>query len=72
VNPEVFEKACGIFMERNIPVEHLTYRAKGFFTGRGLYFFDPSGNKLELRDSKWQEDMPQAPFEELARRHRSS
>ena len=28
VSPEVFEKACGIFMERNIPFEQLTYRAK--------------------------------------------
>ena len=72
VTPEVFEKACGIFLERNVPVEHLPYRAKGFFTGRELYFFDPSGNRLELRGPEWQEGMPQPPFEELARRQRSS
>ena len=72
VSPEVFEKACGIFLEQDIPVEHLTYRAKGFITGRELYLFDPSGNRLELRDPEWQESMPQPPFEELARRQRSS
>lgn len=72
MSPEVFEKACRIFLERNIPVEHLTYRAKEFSTGRELYFFNPSGNRLEPRDPTWQESMPQPLFEELARRQRSS
>jgi len=66
VTPETFEQACKIFQERKIPIEHLTYRAKGFFTGRELYFFDPSGNRLELRDPTWQEGMPEPSFEEIA------
>ena len=37
-----------------------------FFTGRELYFFDPSGNRLELRDPTWTEGMPEPPFAELA------
>ena len=32
-----------------------------------LYFFDPSGNRLELRDPTWGEGMPEPSFEELAR-----
>ena len=68
VSPETFEQACKIFQERKIPIEHLTYRARGFFTGRELYFFDPSGNRLELRDPTWQEGMPEPSFEEIAGR----
>ena len=29
---------------RNVAIDRLYYRAKGYFTGRELYFFDPSGN----------------------------
>ena len=66
VTPEVFEQACREFHTRNIRIDHLTYRARGFFTGRELYFFDPSGNRLELRDPTWTEGMPEPPFAELA------
>ncbi len=66
VSPETFELACKVFHERNVPIEHLTYRARGVFTGRELYFYDPSGNRLELRDPTWVEGMPETPFEELA------
>ena len=66
VSPETFEQACKVFHERNVPIDHLTYRARGVFTGRELYFFDPSGNRLELRDPTWTEGMPEPPFEELA------
>ena len=38
----------------------------GVFTGRELYFFDPSGNRLELRDPTWTEGMPEPSFAELA------
>lgn len=72
VSPETFEKACKIFLDRKIPIEHLTYRAKGFFTGRELYFLDPSGNRLELRDPKWQEGMPEPSVEEIAQRQPES
>ena len=66
VTPEVFEQACREFHTRNIRIDHLTYRARGFFTGRELYFFDPSGNRLELRDPAWTEGMPEPPFADLA------
>ena len=67
VSPATFELACKVFRDRDVSIEHLTYRARGVFTGRELYFFDPSGNRLELRDPTWTEGMPQPPYEELAR-----
>jgi len=67
VSPETLVQACKIFNERKIPIDRLYYRAKGFFTGRELYFFDPSGNRLELRDPTWQAGMPEPSFDELAR-----
>ena len=66
VSPETFVQACKIFHDKNIPVAQLVYRAKGFFTGRELYFSDPSGNRLELRDPTWKQGMPEPPFEEIA------
>ena len=66
VSPETFEQACKVFHERNIPIDNLTYRGQGFFTGRELYFFDPSGNRLELRDPAWTDGMPEPSFEEIA------
>jgi len=65
VTPETFELACKVFHDRNIPIDGLVYRARGFFTGRELYFLDPSGNRLELRDPTWQEGMPEPSFEEI-------
>lgn len=65
VTPETFQRACQIFDEKKIPVDELVYRAQGFFTGRELYFFDPSGNRLELRDPTWVKGMPEPPFEEI-------
>ena len=67
VSPETLVQACKIFNERKIPIDRLYYRAKGYFTGRELYFFDPSGNRLELRDPTWKAGMPEPTFEELAR-----
>ena len=66
VSPETFVQACQVFRERDIPVDGLVYRGQGFFTGRELYFFDPSGNRLELRDPTWQEGMPTPTLEEIA------
>jgi len=65
VSSETFVLACKVFHERRIPIDDLVYRAKGFFTGRELYFFDPSGNRLELRDPNWQQGMPEPSFEEI-------
>jgi catechol 2,3-dioxygenase-like lactoylglutathione lyase family enzyme len=67
VSPETLVQACKIFHERKVPIDRLYYRAKGYFTGRELYFFDPSGNRLELRDPTWKAGMPEPSFEELAR-----
>jgi catechol 2,3-dioxygenase-like lactoylglutathione lyase family enzyme len=67
VSPDVFVQACKVFHEKKIPIVELTYRAKGYFTGRELYFHDPSGNRLELRDPTWQKGMPEPPFEEIVR-----
>ncbi|MEE9549681.1 MAG: VOC family protein [Candidatus Binatia bacterium] len=68
VCPEVFERACKLFHEKGIPIaEPIVYRERGFFTGRELYFLDPSGNMLELRDAKWKAGMPTPTHEEIAR-----
>ena len=66
VSPETFNEACRVFHQRKVKIDHLTYRARGFFTGRELYFFDSSGNRLELRYPAWTEGMPEPSFEELA------
>lgn len=65
VSPEVLVLACKLFAEKKVPVEELVYRGKGHFTGRELYFLDPSGNRLELRDPTWEIGMPEPTFEEI-------
>ena len=47
-------------------IVEIIYRAQGFFPGRELYFLDPSGNMLELRDPTWQAGMPTPTYEEIA------
>ena len=66
VTPEILVKACKVFVEKEVDVAELIYRRKGVFTGRELYFHDPSGNRLELRDPTWHEGMPEPSFDELA------
>lgn len=46
-------------------VESLVYRERGYFTARELYFHDPSGNRLELRDATWVPGMPKPSFDEI-------
>ncbi len=67
VSPETFVQACKVFHEKKIAIIELTYRAKGYFTGRELYFHDPSGNRLELRDPTWKQGMPEPSYEEIVR-----
>ena len=67
VSPETFEQACKVFLAQKVNVSSLVYRAQGYFTGRELYFFDPSWNRLELRDPTWVKGMPEPPFEEIAK-----
>ena len=66
VSPETFEKACKVFYEQKVNVSGLVYRSQGYFNGRELYFFDPSWNRLELRDPTWVKGMPEPSFEEIA------
>lgn len=67
VSPEVFEKACKVFQEQHVSVLGITYREQGVFLGREMYFLDPSGNMLELRDPTWKSGMPTPAYEEIAR-----
>ncbi|HTE85144.1 MAG TPA: VOC family protein [Dehalococcoidia bacterium] len=67
VESSVLEEACKLFPEKGVPITDLVYREKGFFTGRELYFLDPSGNRLELRDPTWKPGMPTPTHEEIAR-----
>lgn len=66
VTPDTLVKACKVFSEKKVPIDRLYYRKAGYFPGRELYFFDPSGNRLELRDPTWKDGMPEPTFEELA------
>jgi catechol 2,3-dioxygenase-like lactoylglutathione lyase family enzyme len=65
VSPEVFEKACRLFQVQGIRVIDLVYREHGFFPGRELYFLDPSGNLLELRDPTWKAGMPTPTYAQI-------
>ena len=65
VSAETLVQACKLFKERQVPIDQLIYRAKGFFTGQELYFFDPSGNRLELRNPDWTEGMPEPTVDEI-------
>ena len=64
----MFERACKLFNEKGIRIaEAIVYRERGHFTGRELYFLDPSGNMLELRDPTWKPGMPTPTYEEIVR-----
>ncbi|HWP28287.1 MAG TPA: VOC family protein [Chloroflexota bacterium] len=66
VSPEEWERAARLFYERGVPLaEPIVYREHGFFPGREMYFLDPSGNMLELRDPTWTPDKPRPTFEEI-------
>ena len=67
VSAETLVQACKLFQERQVPIYQLVYRAKGVFTGQELYFFDPSGNRLELRNPTWSEGMPEPSYDEIVR-----
>jgi extradiol dioxygenase family protein len=66
VGPEMFDKACKLFRDLGIRIhEPVDYRSSGFFTGRQLFVLDPSGNRIELRDSSWKEGMLTPTYEEI-------
>ena len=66
VAPEIFERGCRVFREKGVRIaEPIVYRERGHFTGRELYFLDPSGNMLELCDPTWKPGMPTPTYEEI-------
>lgn len=65
VNPATFEDSVRILHDRGVTITQLVYREKGFFTGRELYFLDPSGNRLELRDPTWVPGMPNPTIDQI-------
>ena len=65
LSPAEWEKAARLFHERGVPVEELIYREQGFFTGRELYFLDPSGNLLEICDPTWTAGMATPAYEDI-------
>lgn len=66
VTPDMFVKGCKLFKEKGVRIaEPIVYRERGHFTGRELYFLDPSGNMLELRDATWRPGMPTPTYEEI-------
>ncbi len=68
VTPQMFEQACKAFNRIGVKIaEPIVYRERGHFTGRELYFMDPSGNMLELRDAHWKTGMPTPTYEEIIR-----
>jgi extradiol dioxygenase family protein len=66
VSPEMWERGCKLFHKNGVNIaEPIVYREKGHFTGRELYFLDPSGNMLELCDPTWKPGMPAPAYEEI-------
>ncbi len=65
VSPDTWEDGCRILKQHGIAIDQLVYRDRGFFLGRELYFRDPSGNRLELRDATWQPGMPTPSYDEI-------
>jgi len=55
VTSEDYDKAQVTFKENNVAISGEEWRKTGTFTGRSFYFFDPSGNRLEIND-------PNPPF----------
>jgi extradiol dioxygenase family protein len=68
VSPEMFNKACKLFRDLGMKIhEPVDYRSGGFFTGRQLFVLDPSGNRIELRDSSWKAGMPTPTYDEICK-----
>ncbi|MBX5490824.1 MAG: VOC family protein [Chloroflexi bacterium] len=64
--PADWEEALRTLHRHGIrPVEPIVYREHGFFPGAEVYFLDPSGNMLELRNPEWRPGMPRPSFEEI-------
>ena len=55
VSSEDYDAAQKSFREHGVRIEGEEWRKTGTFNGRSFYFFDPSGNRLEIND-------PNPPF----------
>lgn len=55
VSSEDYDRAQAVFKEHGVKIEGEEWRRTGTFNGRSFYFFDPSGNRLEIND-------PDPPF----------
>jgi catechol 2,3-dioxygenase-like lactoylglutathione lyase family enzyme len=63
VQSEDYDAAQVQIRERGIPIDGEDWRKTGVFTGRSFYFFDPSGNRLEINDPTppfWPENLEEA------------
>jgi extradiol dioxygenase family protein len=66
VSPDMWERGAKLLHKNGVKIaEAIVYREKGHFTGRELYFLDPSGNMLELCDPTWKPGMPTPSYEEI-------
>jgi catechol 2,3-dioxygenase-like lactoylglutathione lyase family enzyme len=71
MQPDAWEKGVQVLADHGVEILELMYREQGFFTGRELYFLDPSGNVLEIRDPTWQPGMPKPEVAEILARNSS-
>ncbi len=65
VSPDTWVEACKSLKRNGVAIDQLVYRDRGFFLGAELYFRDPSGNRIELRDATWQPGMPTPSYDEI-------
>ncbi len=71
MQPDEWEKCVKVLADHGVEILELMYREQGFFTGRELYFLDPSGNVLEIRDPTWQPGMPKPLVAEILSKNSS-
>ena len=60
-----WERGVRTLAAHKTPILDLVYREGGFFPGREVYFLDPSGNVLELRDPSWKPGMARPTLSEI-------
>jgi predicted enzyme related to lactoylglutathione lyase len=66
LEPDEWERAVKQVCSGGVKVGKLTYRETGYFPGRELHVYDPTGNDIELRDASWKPGMPTPSVEEIA------
>jgi len=59
VSSEDYDRALESFQEHGVKISGEEWRKTGTFTGRSFYFYDPTGNRIEINDPDppyWPED----------------